>query len=362
MLQSLEVRNFQSISHITLELGGLTVVVGQSSSGKSAVVRAMKMLTSNARGTSFIRHGETVCTVTAVTDRGTVTLRKGKEDSYVVVPHPNDQTSGIEHPELSRQRTYSKLNAAVPEEVTEFLGIPAKDAINFAGQFDGPYLLTSKDYSGTEVARVLGELTNVTWVFEAARETRRQELAANATLKTRRFDLATEEARVDDFRDLKPQLAALTKAEELIATAGTIEKQLARVDALANTLDVLQELIDTHSDLPKVPDIQRVRTARAVSAHLDRLNSLVGSLKPIPVVPPAPPSTTEARAVHGRLSRLLALVDDLSAASTAVKMTTESIEASNKILSETVVERLTILHEAGTCPTCKQSTKHLEHA
>lgn len=344
MLQSIEVRNFQSLHHVSLTLAPLTVIVGPSSSGKSAFGRAVRMLASNARGTSFITHGETVCTVTAVTDRGRVTLRKGKEDSYVVIPHPDQHDSGIEHPDLSLQQTFTKLAGSVPEEVSAFLGIPPKDAINFAGQFDRPYLL---DDTGNEVARTLGDLTNVTMVLEAAREGRRLSLAQNSTLKTRRADLAADEARIDEYRPLKDQRAALERAETLIVTAGEHRARLERLDSLTQSLRDAATALKSIQDIPAVPDIQRVREAKRLAERLARLDTFAAGLRPLPVVPAAPPSAERARDLQIRLRRLADRQERHDAAVSAIAAAEEVIADAIKIREAWIIERDRLASEAS---------------
>lgn len=58
MLTSVEIENFQSVRRARLELGRFTVVTGATGSGKSAVLRAIRLLAFNARGTSYIMRGE----------------------------------------------------------------------------------------------------------------------------------------------------------------------------------------------------------------------------------------------------------------------------------------------------------------
>lgn len=227
MIQRVEIRNFQSLRHVQLEPGKLTVIVGPSSVGKSAFTRALRTVTSNRRGAEFITHGERTASISLTTDRGTVTLTRGKgttDNAYIVIP-ADDPTA---------QRTYTKLGGETPPEVSQFLGIPARDPINYAGQFDKPYLL---DETAGEVARILGGLTNVNVIFDAARESNRQKLASAATLRTRADDLEAVQARLPEFRSLKAQEQALTRAEQHISTATQLQRQ---INALALAIDALE--------------------------------------------------------------------------------------------------------------------------
>lgn len=317
MLSKIEIRNFQSIEHLDIELGPLTVLVGQSNVGKSAFTRAIRMLTSNARGTSFIRHGQQACTVTATTDRGTVTLKKGKgSDEYITVPADPEQP----------QRTFTKLGGAVPEEVTEFIGIPAKDAINYAGQFDRPYML---DDTGGEVARTLGNLTGVNVVFEAAAESRRQQLRSNATLKDRTGTLTSTMEQIEDYRPLKGWNAGLKRAEEALGAAQSAQHRL-------------DDLVDAIEDFEAAQ-----RTLAAVDPLADA------------VLP------TEALAQASAMQRRIKILDrhiaDLRAHATAQRQAEEALAVATSDIIDAQQQYIDLLTEAGTCPTCGQSTEHLEH-
>lgn len=242
MIESLHVQHFQSLDNITLELAPFTVIVGPSSSGKSALTRALHTLIANRRGHAFIAHGERTATITAKTSQGTVTLTRGKStdaNSYVIIP------ADPSHP-LAPQTTYSKLGGEVPPEVSQFLGINPRDPIAFASQFDKPYLL---DDSPAEIARTLGALTNATVLLEGARRANARRLDKRRTLTTRQADLQSITERVPAFRALAAQRDALAEAEEAIERARTIQQQ--------------------HDDL-----------ARAIEAHeinADRVQTLAGA-------------------------------------------------------------------------------------
>lgn len=312
MLERIAVRNFQSIHKLDVELEAFTIIVGQSSSGKSAFTRALRTLSGNARGTSFITHGERTCTISATTDLGIVSLTKGSKDEYTVI-----RAGGT-------QQAYTKLGGDVPPDVTSVLGIAPKDPINFAGQFDMPYLLRA---SPSEVARVLGELTNADIVFTAARESNRRRLAASGTLKVKADDLEqiTEQAR--QYERLEAQLAAIGAAEEYLSEATYVNGRIKRLDGLLSSYqDALQRLVEAERaacvvipDLGEVVEIQR---------QLDRLYHLL-----------------EASALGKR----------------AVVQADEAISSAMGEIEAAEAAYVQALHDLGTCPTCGQDTKELGH-
>ena len=253
MIERLEVRNFQSLHHVELELGSFTAIVGPSSSGKSALTRALRVLIENQRGNSFISHGERISTITATTSAGTVTLQRGKgvdDNSYTVIP--NDPA----HP-LAPQQKFTKLGGETPVEVSKFLGINPKDPIAFASQFDKPYLL---DERPAEVARVLGELTNVRIIFDAARESNRRKLSSASELRIRNSDLAGIKEKVPQFRAIKDQIQALDEADELIAAAIDIQEEIEELESAIDAFEINSRRVAELTPLTQVeiPDEQEL--------------------------------------------------------------------------------------------------------
>jgi DNA repair ATPase RecN len=309
-IKKLTIKNYQSHTNTELELGKFTVLVGPSNVGKSAITRAIKALASNQTGKDFITHGQQTAQISATTDKGTVVLTKGKpEDSYVILyngdPNPHK---------------YTKNGTTAPEDVTKFLGIDPKDAINFAGQFDMPYLLKT---SATEVARTLGELTNVSSIFEASRESLRRKSAFSSTLKTRESDLAALQPRISQFENLTERINAATRAETYLNIATAAQKRISRLNDLLMTL--------------------QTATARLKAAQN-------ATTAPLPDVQPA-------LDLYARQQNLNALIGGLQAQTAAKREHESSLQRNDALVTELDAEYDALLHEAGTCPTCHQSTE-----
>ena len=217
MLTSVEIESFQSLRKLSLKLGRFTVVTGATGSGKSAVLRAIRLLAFNARGVTYITRGETSCKVLvrAASERlGGCAIERHQargKDAYrlaqnVPVPKGGYGVTGGK---------FTKLGGEVPPQVTELLEL---SELNFAAQFDRPFLL---DSSGGEVARVLGRLTNVTLLFDAAREANRRRLEVMGDLKRAEANLAGLTEAAQKFRGMKARQAAVCEAEEAMERAAS---------------------------------------------------------------------------------------------------------------------------------------------
>jgi DNA repair ATPase RecN len=240
------------LKKVDIELGRFTVITGASSSGKSAFMRAVRALSSNVRGSSAITVGEKSMSVSAYTDKNIITLqRTGAAGKYLLV----DRSTGEE-------QKYTKLAQKVPDDITQALRIlpVTKDqaSINFAGQHDLPYLLGE---TASQVARVLGDLTNVSTIFEAVREAIKKKTSTSSLLKTRQsdFDLVLEQAQ--EFSGLREKIVFVDRAEELLEEISEQEGILGQLELLVASLERSEALLSTYKALPDVPSFDSVETS-----------------------------------------------------------------------------------------------------
>ena len=302
----IEISNFQSLRRVELDLGAFTVIVGPSSSGKSALIRAFRALASNVRGSGVITRGQKQMAITGYTDTHTITLeRSDRSGAYKLCDAAGTNL------------TFTKLAGEVPELVTKALRIdPVTDrgSINFASQFDKPYLL---DESGATIARELAELTNVTRVFEAVRAGNRIRANAASTLKTRKADLEDIKGSLAAFSGLSERLALLDQVEKLAGRRKELESQAGRLDTALRTVRIAQRAIDK-ATLPQVPD------GGPLDAALTRFLDLDGRLRGL--------AAKQARFERAR--------------SDAFALTAAAVTVEREL-------QLT-LEQAGICPTCGQ--------
>lgn len=301
-LRALDIENYQALGSAVLELGQFTVVTGPTGAGKSAVIRALRLAAFNQRGTAFIRHGTKHCRVSLLDERGLgVAIARGPgHDAYVVDV-------------LGEVKKFTKLGGQVPAEVAELLNF---SELNFAAQFDRPYLL---DSSGGQIARMLGKLTNVDLVFEAARRGYAQKQEMARRLKSTQAELEHLAAEAERYADLPERLAAMVRAEEASARARAARERIARLFTLMK---------------------DAVNGAEAVAEARTSVQAV------------QPPSLDTLDSLVARRDRLGGLLYEVLQARNAIK----SAEAIAGALREQEIEAHDQVHnalvEAGTCPTC----------
>lgn len=309
MIESIKATNFQSLQDVEVEFGKFTVIVGASSSGKSALTRAMKAVTSNSLGTDNITKGSKYAAVSLKTENATVTIERetGGSSAYKVAKPGSEESS------------YLKLNRQVPSEVTEVLGISPStqevSSINFAGQFDAPYLLKE---GASSVARILGELTNVSTIFTAVREASRRAKNASAVVNLRKKDQAKLLEQISDFSNVSEQARAVTAAEEKLAHAVQLKADIVRLSHLVTLARAASNSLSAIKEIPELPDTTELLKAQA------RLNLFKTTLREVV------------------LARQLIAKQD-----TSIEEAQSAILAAEQELHDT-------LAAAGKCPTCNQ--------
>jgi len=227
-LKTLILENFQSHAHTELEIADtLTVIVGETDQGKTAVVRALSWLFLNEpRGADFIRAGETECTVTAVFDDGVRLSRKrSSSKNRYIIEYPGQEPLILEG-----------FGTSVPKEVIDLTGIarlPIDDsvslALHFSRQLDPPFLLNE---TGAVKARAIGQLTG-THLFDLAhKRTARDVSRLEETKKELEEEIGKKEEELKSFADLPQLEKTITKTEKIYHRLEEINSLKAELEKL----------------------------------------------------------------------------------------------------------------------------------
>jgi DNA repair ATPase RecN len=309
VINSIRIKNFQSLHDVNVELGKLTVIVGASSSGKSAFTRALKAVASNQLDSDYITQGTKKAAVSVRTDTHTVTIERetNASSTYKVAALGGKESS------------YTKLNRQVPTEITSILGITPStkevDSINFAGQFDAPYLL--KD-GASNVARILGELTNVSTIFEAVKKANGKVKVASGVLNLRKKDLDQVTTQLKGYGSLPKQAKAIAEAELKLETAKDLDRQLAELGRVVANADRASEALVGFKEIADEPEIGPLLDA------------------------------------HKKLENFKSLVRAAALSVKEIAKLSASIEEQDSAIITAEEELHQVLVDAGTCPLCEQ--------
>lgn len=356
MMRSITLVDFQSHQRTHLALGPLTVIVGSSSSGKSAVVRAIRLVAQNARGTTYVRQGQKQTRVSlelgGPDDQPTVvSIARGKGVSEYELALP-----GAAEPTV-----FTKCSTSTPESLTDLMGL-GDPSLWLAGQFDRPFLL---DETGSAVAQVLGRLTNVTMIYAAVRECNRRA----AEIKRRYNDQSSELTQVrDDLRayvSLPARLEAGRRAESAVERATQLSDRRVRLASRVREADDATDRLGlARSGLRSVPEVghlgevsvRRARLAdrlREVAAAASRRSTVKAALRQVPDTVIVESLVTRRATLGGALRSLT------ESEGRQRRLSEESSEASAAVAAAR--DQFTeALSRAGSCPLCGASAAHAQ--
>lgn len=252
MLERIRLAPFQCHDHLDLDLDPLTVLWGETGTGKSAVVRAVHWACLSGNGAGFAPHGNEEARAEVTVDGQTVVRGRTKSKHYY---------------ELDGSVSGAVIRQGIPEEVRQLLAVI--DA-NFGRQFDPPFLLAC---TAAEAARMLNRTVSLDLIDDVLSELESGVRAADAAERL---------------------------ASQRVEEAQTRAASLAWCEAAGPELDALQARQGERDDLASECSLSR--------ATLDRWRGAVSSARATKL------AASAASGLGARASDRAALAGELRAA------------------------------------------------
>lgn len=220
---------------------GMVALVGQSSSGKTAVLRAIKFcLWNQMPGNSvaaMVTHGETRTEVEVTFDDGLSITRvrdtKSKDNYYLI--ESSGESTRLDTPGAGPVKEVILAHGMRP---ISFL--TNKDILNYGSQHDAPFFINA---SPQERIKAVGILSNTeiadAGVKLAASKVRENKKTASALRKA----LAEKNARLKEIGPLKQRKNRLEKAKVLISTIQDLERKQGSLEESALAVNRLQSRV-----------------------------------------------------------------------------------------------------------------------
>lgn len=260
MIKSLHIKNFQSHSNTNLVLHpGVNVIIGESDTGKSAILRALSWLVRNKVDDKSFRSnwgGKTDVEI-RFDDGNEVSRTQDKDNCYYLV-----------NPDTGTDEEYKAFRSDIPEDIVEALNM---DILNMSYQFDPPFLLS--DSSG-EVAKTLNKIADLNDIDTSISNIRKMVLANSREISGVEFQLEELEQHKKELSFLPEMEKDVTEFEQLLHKETQLLSQInvghKLIDAISKTEEELKEL-----DLFLAAD----KEVTKVSALVDREKSLTGQAR-----------------------------------------------------------------------------------
>lgn len=278
-----EVRNFQSIRHATIQIQGFTALVGRSNIGKSAIVRAVKAALTGAPSTSFVRHDPNCV-------RRTKSSKTCKCFCSVHITAEGFDLLWEKGDAINRYtfngQVYDKAERGTPDFLQPvYAPIKVgddKELLQVSDQFDPIFLLNQ---TGGVIADVLSDVANLDRVNIAIRLAEKDRKEAASTRKVREQDVVDLTQRLVLFDGLDDALAAVRDVEDRQTELETAEKSLTclegfleRCGALGSSIKLLEGVLKVEAPAPE-PLAELLGRLSLVSRLYDRLVERVASIR-----------------------------------------------------------------------------------
>lgn len=213
VITKVRIQNFQSLRDVTISFNKYTnVLVGESDVGKSAVIRALRMVLENeVPSDDFVFLGEKDASVEVWFDSGDkITRVKGKSNIYEL------HRKGEQKP-----KRFESFGKEIPRQVQEVIGFAPLDiggakgySINFHKQTDPPFLLGEL---GSIKAKFIGQLSDLLLMDQVIADVNSEIRTANSNIKFSTNEKSRLKRSLDKFKIL-PKLEDLLEQLKIQAS------------------------------------------------------------------------------------------------------------------------------------------------
>ena len=245
MIKKLEIQNFQSHKDSCFEFdSGVNIIIGNTDSGKSAVVRSLKLTNYNRPSGDAYRSwwgGETLVRLT--TDDHVIERKKGKKNAYTL--------DGKE---------MTAFGTDIPEEVSLAINMGEE---NYQFQHSRFFLLSA---TSGEVAQYFNKIAHLDKIDNGTKYLKSNIRSFNNIKEENKEQIKADKVLVKKYKNLPKQESKLEAVEQMT-------KDLHRSQNQANRLSkTLLQLEQTKQGLKKVKKWQEIDLI--VTKNIDRLSTI----------------------------------------------------------------------------------------
>lgn len=253
-VKKIVLENFQSHEYTELELDkGFNVLVGESSQGKSSIIRAFRLIYENKpRGKRYIRTGATECKVSVNLSNGTIISRyvekkDGGKNGYIITEPDGTETYNNTTilPEVQRRLGYTSLYVDKDLDIN----------LNFMLQGRGWFLI-GDHISSPQKSKIIGSIYGTQHVDSIKKELVANRKKYKEQEKEVIKDIDKIDKEIEKFDFLKTMGDDIEKASKLFLEIKELEKKKQEVTELLQKRKMInQSMIDNQNLLSELKDM-----------------------------------------------------------------------------------------------------------
>ena len=256
MSANINIRNFQSIKDADINVEGLTILVGESSQGKSACLRAINAACNNKFKQNFLRYGA---------DTIKVAISYKENPNTLIVSKTKKESPTYELGDL----VFQKLNRTVPDEVNEFNNYGVIDyfeqkyPLNYFSQFSKPLLL---EFSQKRILEILSSSKAYDDMNAASTNLNKHKEQNNGAFKQLSSMLSDNKTQLSELKRKKEDIEGnIKKMREYQSTIEGLEGESESLDKLA---ELYGEYLVQEDRLDKLGEVERICAEYDKKEHL----------------------------------------------------------------------------------------------
>ena len=340
MLKSLELTNFQSHKHSVLEFSpGVNVIIGQSDSGKTAIIRALKwMLTNKPAGESMRSYWGGDTTVNLSLDNTRIErIRTKKENAY-----------------LLNGSKFEAMRGAVPEEIQQTLNM---NEINLQQQLDAPFLLSN---SPGEVAQHFNKVAQLDVIDRGSSAIKKWVTQGKQDIKSKKAQIEKAKEELTQYDYLEQMEKDVESLEKIEQKKNATTQQIVKVQELIGQVDSLNTEMEETEKILIIENSVTValKEIKQLSILQAEINTLIAIITEIETIDKQAKESqallTIEKSVQGLISMQNEKANVISEIS-SLKSLMVNIADINKKIKDTSIGMIKLQKQMpDVCPCCGQ--------
>lgn len=274
MIQNLKIQNFQSHENTEISFNkGVNVIVGSSDSGKSAIIRALRWVTTcNPRGDAIRSFwgGDTKVSITTHEGHVIERTRTNSINRYILRKN-NDE-----------ELIFDAFGNDVPKEIEEILNL--EEAINLQHQIDPPFLISE---TAGSVASHFNRMASLEKIDLGLKNTKSMQNVVNSRIDIKIEERTKLREELKVFRYLNHAEKDLVSLEEIkdiiggkIESKETLEELTTELNELNISLVEIQTFLKSEIGVAfLIQKAKKLDVLNTQSLKLQDLINVIGNIK-----------------------------------------------------------------------------------
>lgn len=295
MIKSIKIKNFQSHKNTLLKLTpGVNIIIGNTDSGKSSIIRALKWAITNRPGGDTFRSnwGGDTSVILKTKENNIIERRKDGENIYKL-----------------NNTVFTAFKTDIPQEIKQVLNL---DITNTQFQLDSPFLLSK---TAGEVAQYFNKIAHIDMIDKGQKNIKKDITRYTNQIETLQDNITKNKEKLEQYEYLKLLQQKIDKADKLQKTITGLYSKKQQVIKLLNKIDDLQD------------QIKEQKQAISIEVLVDKTIELCQTLDEL---------KTKKEAIRNTVLKVLRLDQQI----TQLKIATKVLPTINQVLEKINLQKI----------------------